>query len=432
MMNLWFGETGTKWDVVPLREYAAIGTGHTPSRNNEEYWENCNIPWLTVEDIRKNGINSLRAITDTCQKISELGLKNSAAVLHPKGTVMLSRTASIGFSCVIDSEMATTQAFVTWAPDKEKLNSNYLNAALMAMRDHYFALAYGATHLTIYFPDIKTLKIPLPSLEDQEKIANFLDHETAKIETLIEKQQLLIKLLNEKRQSLVSHAVATQAGDGKVKISYLIEFLSGYAFPSSGFKEQSSENIKLLRGANVGVGNLKWEDVVCWPKKDLFSLEEFVLRKSDIVFGMDRPWISTGARVAEVKESDLPCLLVQRVARIRARPNAYQPYIKLCFQSEEFQSFVESDLTGVSVPHISPDQIKSFSIRDISYAEQKNIYDEVRVKLDKINETKIQAESFIELLSERRTALISAAVTGKIDVRNWQTPQQKNNKEAAA
>ena len=108
-MNSWFGETNTKWDVVPLREFAAIGTGHTPSRDNESYWENCNIPWVTVEDLRKNGINSLKSITDTSQKISELGLKNSAAVLHPKGTVMLSRQLFVVLTARRTNSNSSTQ-----------------------------------------------------------------------------------------------------------------------------------------------------------------------------------------------------------------------------------------------------------------------------------------------------------------------------------
>jgi len=92
----------------------------------------------------------------------------------------------------------------------------------------------------------------------------------------------------------------------------------------------------------------------------------------------------------------------------------------MCLASHEFKSYVESDLTGVSVPHISPEQIKNFPIRAIGFENQKRLTDEVNCKLEKFNRIEAEATKAILLMEERRTALISAAVTGKIDVRNWQ------------
>lgn len=203
----WFGNTWTKWQVMPIRQVARLGTGHTPSRANDDYWQNCTIPWVTVEDIRRHGEGSFAPLEDTEQFISELGLENSAAVLHPRGTVMLLRTASIGFSCITGRAMATTQAFVTWTPDERVICGDFLHAAIKAMADQYDYLAYGATHLTIYFPDIKTLRVPVPPLEDQRLIAAFLKRETTKIDALITEQERLIELLQEKRQAVISHAV---------------------------------------------------------------------------------------------------------------------------------------------------------------------------------------------------------------------------------
>jgi len=178
----------------------------------------------------------------------------------------------------------------------------------------------------------------------------------------------------------------------------------------------------LLRGINVGVGNIKWDECVWWSKSDTEGLERYILKKGDLVFGMDRPWISTGARVAEIQEYDLPSYLVQRVARVRALRGFYQPYIKLILGSKEFKSFIESDLTGVSVPHISTDQIISFPIRKLYFEQQVKQTDQAIESINKIDFLIVKAESAIQLMQERRTALISAVVTGKIDVRNWQAP----------
>ncbi|QYJ94765.1 restriction endonuclease subunit S [Shewanella spartinae] len=268
------------------------------------------------------------------------------------------------------------------------------------------------------------IEMPCPPYEEQTQIANFLDHETAKIDTLIEKQQQLIKLLKEKRQAVISHAVSAKDGERTAKLSYFIDLLSGYAFPSSGFKQEPSDAISLLRGVNVGVDHIKWNETVYWPASDAPKLKEFVLEEGDIVFGMDRPWISSGARVAEIKNSDLPCFLLQRVARIRSLEGTYQPFVKLCLASNEFKRFVEADLTGVSVPHISPEQIKSFPIRAIGYEKQKYVTDLALANCKKLDEIEKKAEKAINLMQERRTALISAAVTGKIDVRYWVKPKE--------
>ena len=271
--------------------------------------------------------------------------------------------------------------------------------------------------------EMKNILIPDIPIAEQAQIANFLDHETIQIDTLIEKQQTLIQLLKEKRQAVISHAVTPNKDEQSAKLGYFIDILSGYSFPSAGYQAEAKGNTALLRGINVGVGALKWDETVWWSRTDRDELEAFELEEGDIVFGMDRPWISAGARVAEVTKSDLPCLLLQRVIRIRANQNTYQPFIKLCLASKEFKFSVEADLTGVSVPHISPDQVKSFPIRDIGYEQQKLITDDAFEKMKVLDLIEDSAEQAIQLMQERRTALISAAVTGKIDVRGWRAAE---------
>lgn len=68
MTYSWFGPFKSKWKIVPLREIARLGTGHTPSREVEAYWENCTIPWVTVSDIRKHGASKLSPLRETEQK----------------------------------------------------------------------------------------------------------------------------------------------------------------------------------------------------------------------------------------------------------------------------------------------------------------------------------------------------------------------------
>ncbi|EMH4163344.1 restriction endonuclease subunit S [Pluralibacter gergoviae] len=276
---------------------------------------------------------------------------------------------------------------------------------------------------------LNNFKFGLPSKKEQSIIVAFLNHETAKIDNLIEKQQQLIELLKEKRQAVISNVVNIRSSERKTKLKNLVNMQTGYPFPSAKFKFSPDNSIALLRGVNVGVDSIKWDDVVYWDVSALDRLNEYLLVAGDIVFGMDRPWISSGTRVSEIKEQDLPCLLLQRVARIRSNIKSYQPFIKLCLSSNEFREYAEIDLTGVSVPHISPEQISNFYVKDIPFDEQINLAKNALEKIRKIKIIQAMSEQTIQILQERRTALISAAVTGKIDVRDWVAPDTHDVEE---
>ena len=183
---------------VQIRKVARLGTGHTPSRSVEAYWDpaECTIPWLTLADVWQLRDGSVSVVHETKEKISPLGLANSAAVRHPAGTVAFSRTASVGFSCILGVDMATSQDFVTWTCGP-KLDPRYLLWVLRAEREDILRRTQGSTHKTIYMPDIEQLTIPLPSLDDQRRIVQHLDDETSRIDQLIEKKRRMVELLGE-------------------------------------------------------------------------------------------------------------------------------------------------------------------------------------------------------------------------------------------
>ncbi len=263
---------------------------------------------------------------------------------------------------------------------------------------------------------LKMLRVVRPPLNEQCAIASFLDREVAKIDALVHKQELLITLLEEKRQAVISHLVFGTGASNTAKLGHYIDLLAGYAFSSDEFSPDYS-GLKLLRGVNVGVGEVRWDDVVFWNQSEMDTVKRFALEVGDIVFGMDRPWISSGARVATIVASDLPAMLVQRVARIRALDEMDSGYLRLLLGSREYRTYVEADLTGVSVPHISPDQIKGFRFPVKTLAEQKAVSRTIGEE-ERLTQMSIDfSRRAIDLAKERRTALISAAVTGKIDVR---------------
>lgn len=157
------------WQFKKLTDVAKLSTGHTPSRRNAEYWIG-ETPWLTTGEIRSvDG----REVHDTRERITEAGLRNSSAVLLPKGTVCLSRTASVGFVTMMGRPMATSQDFVNWTCGEE-LHPFYLMNAIISSRDHIRQMSSGSTHKTIYFPTVEQFAVAIPPKHQQERFAAYV------------------------------------------------------------------------------------------------------------------------------------------------------------------------------------------------------------------------------------------------------------------
>lgn len=202
----WLGKIPAHWQVNRTKFAATLRSGHTPSRQHPEYWQDCTIPWFGLADVWQIRDGQVEYVYETAEKISELGLANSAARLLPKGTVILSRTASVGFSAILGVDMATTQDFVNWICGPT-LRPEYLLYVFRSMRHEFRRLTMGSTHQTIYMPDVGGFSTPLPSLAEQDQIVAVIRNETASIEALVAKVRDAIQRLTELRTALISAAV---------------------------------------------------------------------------------------------------------------------------------------------------------------------------------------------------------------------------------
>lgn len=146
-------------------------------------------------------------------------------------------------------------------------------------------------------------------------------------------------------------------------------------------------------------------------------MADYELEPGDIVIGLDRPFISTGIRVSRVGISDVPSLLLQRVLRLRAASGFEQDYLFYLLTGPGIVYHLTPMFTGVSVPHVSPDQVGSFPIPQPPVGEQRKIVSYLADRGGRIDDLIAKANEVIETLREYRSALITDAVTGKIDVR---------------
>jgi type I restriction enzyme S subunit len=151
-----------------------------------------------------------------------------------------------------------------------------------------------------------------------------------------------------------------------------VDMLTGFPFRSERYTD-FDDGIRLVRGDNIIQGAMRWDGVKKWPASESAEHDLFKLREGDVVLAMDRPWIEAGLKYAAISKHDLPCLLVQRTARLRGGPMLDTGFLRYLIGSREFTQHIHAITTGTAVPHISGNQIKDFTFARPSLAEQKGI-----------------------------------------------------------
>jgi len=151
-----------------------------------------------------------------------------------------------------------------------------------------------------------------------------------------------------------------------------VDLLTGFPFKSERYTD-SHDSIPLVRGDNIIQGAMRWDGVRKWPLSERGEYELYELREGDVVLAMDRPWIEAGLKYAAISKYDLPCLLVQRTARLRGGPRLDIGFLRYLIGSQEFTQHIHAITTGTAVPHISGRQIKDFTFSRPPLEAQKTI-----------------------------------------------------------
>ncbi len=193
----------------------------------------------------------------------------------------------------------------------------------------------------------------------------------------------------------------------------IAEIRVGFPFRSSAFLKDGS-GTRLLRGDNITPGSLRWDNAMTWPTSSTVD-SDYALRSGDVVLAMDRPWIGAGLKVAIVRPHDVPSFLVQRVARLRARPGVSQGYVAALAASGDFTQYLLSVQTGTAVPHVSARQIAAFPVQRLpQIAEQMAIAEVLGALDDKIAANTRLATAAAEVFKARFSSLLEGGTTAPL------------------
>lgn len=395
-----------------------MGTGHTPSRSTPEYWVDCDIPWLTTADVHRFRHDELSTINETELHISEFGMANSAAVLHPAGTVALSRTASAGFSVVMGQPMATSQDYATWTCGPS-LHNRYLLWCLRAMRSDLLGrLAMGSTHKTIYFPDLMGLRIPLPPIEEQRRIADFLDDQVACIESVVSARARQTHLLEARAQSRLGSRFASLASScGLTPLRRFVDRIEQGSSPvAQGVAAVAGERGVIATSAIKSGAFLPENNKLLSSDSDFDP--RFELRSGDVLVVRGS---GSGDLVADACEVTLhessPSLMLSDLTYRLAGLGLEPAFAVACLLTPQARAQIRALVRQGSGPaKARGDDVLSLSIpvaprdRQVAFAAA---HFEDRRELATEGKRILRSQ---ELLGALKGSLISAAVSGELDV----------------
>ena len=282
----------------------------------------------------------------------------------------------------------------------------------LAVTDFISSLAKGIRERSTEFrySEFSALDLVVPTLEEQTKIANFLDYETAQIDTLIEKQQTLIQLLKEKRQAVISHAVTKGLNpDAPMKDSG-VEWLG--EVPAHWEVGRLKNVLRIRNGRDYKAVEVEAGGYPVYGSGGIFRRSsDYLFDGESVLFGrkgtIDKPLLVSGR-----------FWTVDTMFYSEVFTNSKPEYIH--HQATLFPFDMLS--TNTALPSMTQEDLLNLGFVIPPIDEQKEICQHLSNKLEVFSSLVNKAEQAIQLMQERRTALISAAVTGKIDVRGWLAP----------
>lgn len=412
----WLGDIPTHWDTIKLK-------------NGFDLHKRPAVKTAGIVTAFRDGqvtLRSNRRIDGYTEGDKQIGYQT----IHPGDLVIHAMDAFAGAIGVSDSFGQSTPVYSVCTP-KSGFNSYFYARALrhIALTGYIASLAKGVRERSTDFrwADAKELPVPRPPIEEQDSIVAFLDRETAQIDELIGKQERLIELLAEKRQAIITHAV-TKGLDptaptkpsgipwvGDVPASWTVQRTSWVFQTISSGTTPPSENLNYYDGDTnwVTTGELRESEISTTAKRvtqkaltDLPSLR--VYSPGALLIAMYGATIGRLGILSAPAATNQACCVFDRPTRVTTR----FAFFALMAAKEHLLVLA----SGGGQPNINQEKLRALRIPVPPIAEQKTIVEEIDRKVRGIDSLSGRSQNVIALLRERRSALISAAVTGKIDV----------------
>ncbi len=416
----WLGEIPKDWQVVRLK-YIAELSGNKTSGSANQYVGLENVESKTGKFKVTEGIVS-EGVSNTFEKDN---------LLFGKLRPYLAKSWLASFSGICSSEFLVL--------DSKLIHPKFLK--YMTLTDEFIeqvnSSTYGTKMPRASWDFIGLLQLPVMDYDLSKTIANFLDYETAQIDTLIDKQQTLIQLLKEKRQAVISHAVTKGLNpDAPMKdsgVEWLGEVPEHWEFIKFDYVINAVGDIDHYMPKSIDSGipyvmtgdlrdlvsEIDFENCKQVAYSDYVKLSRKIkASKDDIIF-------ARYATIGTLSYVDVDADFLVSYSCVTIKPNAERTSGRYLFRYLKSQAFLQAItmyINSNTQGNVGIDSLRNVKVIMPPLSEQEEIINFLNDEVMKIDQLLNKAKSAITLMQERRTALISAAVTGKIDVRGWVAP----------
>ncbi|QIQ22176.1 restriction endonuclease subunit S [Zophobihabitans entericus] len=428
----WLGEIPSGWTLSKLRYKFTFGKGLTITKEN---LQDEGVPCISYGEVHSKYGFEIDPNIHLLKCVNEQYLKNNQSSLLLKGDIIFADTSedidgSGNFTQLISDGAVFAGYHTIIARPQNRKNSRFW-AYLLDCKEFRTQIRYavkGVKVFSITQAILRNLSIWLPSKLEQEHIISFLDHETTKIDTLIEKQQHLIELLKEKRQAVISHAVTKGLNPNVPMKDSGVEWLGEVpehwkVLPTKRLfrlvtePSETNNNHELL-SVYTAVGVAPRKDLE--PKGNKASSTDgyWIVKRGDIIVNKLLAWMGAVGYSNYDGVTSPAYDILRKINDIN--PKFYHYLFRLDFTQQEFKRWSR----GIMEMRLRLyfEELGRIMMPIPPKSEQDIIVEKIEKLENQYSQLENIATRQIELLQERRTALISAAVTGKIDVRHWVAP----------
>ena len=405
------------WSVSPIRRIFRVVNGGTPTSSPENWGGD--IPWATPQDLAKsNGYK----ISSTQRCLTSAGL-NAGSRTVPRGSLIVSSRAPIGYVSETTTAMAFNQGCKGLIPT-QRVDIRFFRYQLSSMVKQLQFLGQGSTFQELSADSLASIPLADPSLSIQRHVADYLDIETARIETIISKKRRLVELLSEYTDSVVFNGVSGRltSPSSPVKssrISWVGDIPKHFTTPWLGAFHTTQLGKMLNSGAASGPDQYPYikNTNVRWDHFDLDDLPTMTFDASDrqrCGLRVGDVLICEGGEVGRsaVWNHDKDIFFQKALHRVRPLEENVPRYLMYCLWAAAKLGVFEVEGNQATIVHLTGEKLREHRFPWPPLKEQEEIVELIDAERKRVHQITMSLRKQIELLTERRQALISAAVTG--------------------